>query len=80
MACEVAVVGSDSGEIPHVIDDAGLIFPEEDVGALRAHLIHLQDRETRLEFGRAGRQRVLDHYTQAQIATRTVEVYREMLA
>jgi glycosyltransferase involved in cell wall biosynthesis len=80
MACQVAVVGSDSGEIPHVIGDAGLIFPEGDVDALNAHLIQLQDHETRLEFGRAGRQRVLDHYTQTQIATQTVEVYREMLA
>jgi glycosyltransferase involved in cell wall biosynthesis len=80
MACQVAVVGSDSGEIPSVIGDAGLIFPEEDVDALSAHLRLLQDRETRLEFGRAGRQRVLDHYTQAQIATQTVKVYREMLA
>jgi glycosyltransferase involved in cell wall biosynthesis len=80
MACQVAVVGSDSGEIPHVIGDAGLIFPEEDVDALSARLMLLQDREPRLKFGRAGRERVLDSYTQAQIAARTVEVYREMLA
>jgi glycosyltransferase involved in cell wall biosynthesis len=80
MACQVAVVGSDSGEIPHVIGDAGLIFPEEDIAGLRAHLLQLQDRTTRQRFGRAGRERVLARYTQAQIATQTVEVYREMLA
>jgi glycosyltransferase involved in cell wall biosynthesis len=80
MACQVAVVGSDSGEIPHVIGDAGLIFPEEDAAALRAHLLRLQERETRLRFGQAGRQRVLACYTQAQIAAQTVDVYREMLA
>ncbi len=35
MATGVPVVGSDSGEIPHVIGDAGLIFPEDDALALR---------------------------------------------
>ena len=34
MACEVPVVGSDSGEIARVIGDAGLVFPEGDVAAL----------------------------------------------
>jgi glycosyltransferase involved in cell wall biosynthesis len=33
MACGVPVVGSDSGEIPFVIADAGLIVPEDDVAA-----------------------------------------------
>ena len=34
MACEVPVIGSDSGEIPVVVGDAGLIFPEGDSEAL----------------------------------------------
>ena len=34
MACEVPVIGSDSGEIPRVVGDAGLIFPEGDAEAL----------------------------------------------
>lgn len=37
-ACGVPVIGSDSGEIPHVVGDAGIIVPENDedgwVGAL----------------------------------------------
>jgi glycosyltransferase involved in cell wall biosynthesis len=28
MASKVPVIGSDSGEIPYVIEDAGLVFPE----------------------------------------------------
>ena len=35
MACAIPVVGSDSGEIPHVIGDAGLVTPEGDAAALR---------------------------------------------
>ncbi len=81
MACETAVIGSDSGEIPHVIGDAGLIFPEDDVAALHAHLLRvMQSPDLRDELGRNGRARVQAHYTQAQIAAQTVAVYREMMA
>ncbi len=81
MACETAVIGSDSGEIPHVIGDAGLIFPEDDVDALHAHLLQLmQSPDLRDELGRKGRARVLDRYTQSQIAAQTVAVYRKMMA
>jgi glycosyltransferase involved in cell wall biosynthesis len=38
MACGVPVVASDSGEIPFVIDDAGLIFPEGSVEDLASAL------------------------------------------
>jgi glycosyltransferase involved in cell wall biosynthesis len=81
MACGVPVVGSSSGEIPHVIGDAGLIFPEGDAGALRQALQRLHDSATlRAELRERGRQRVAQHYTQARIAAATVEVYRELLA
>jgi glycosyltransferase involved in cell wall biosynthesis len=81
MACEVAVVGSDSGEIPNVIGDAGFIFPEEDVVALREQLQKLLlGPALRQEAGRAGRRRVLQRYTQAQIAAQTVAVYRTLMA
>ncbi len=80
MACGVPVIGSNSGEIPHVIGPAGLIFPENDVGALRSHLLELmQSAELRRELGQSGRLRVLSHYTQSQIAAQTVAIYRNML-
>jgi glycosyltransferase involved in cell wall biosynthesis len=40
-ACGVPVVGSDSGEIPHVIDDAGSVVPEADEDAWAAILAAL---------------------------------------
>lgn len=80
MACEVAVIGSQSGEIPQVLGEAGLTFPEEDVGALAGLLQRLlDDPAARTELGRAGRRRVLQHYTMTEIASQTVEVYRQML-
>lgn len=81
MACETAVIGADSGEIPHVIGEAGLIFEEENVAQLRAHLLKLMQTEgLRHEMGRCGRQRVLQQYTQQQIAAQTVAVYQDILA
>lgn len=81
MACGVAVIGSDSGEIPHVIGPAGIIFPEDNQEALHQQLLKLmQNEELRWELGQRGRQRALAHYTQAQIASQTVEVYRQMLS
>ena len=80
MACEVAVIGSNSGEIPNVIGDAGLIFPEGNVGALRAQIETLQrDPAIRRELGARGRTRVLGHYTQARVAAETYAVYRAIL-
>jgi len=80
MACEVPVIGSNSGEIPNVIGSAGLVFPEDDAAALRSHLLDLmQSVDLRREIGQRGRQHVLKIYTQKQIATQTVDVYREMM-
>lgn len=80
MACAVPVVGSDSGEIPHVIGEAGLIFPEDDVAALAHQLQRLIDQPAeRCRLGEAGRQRVLQHFTMAQIAAQTVQVYRRLM-
>ncbi len=76
MACGVPVVGSSSGEIPNVIADAGAVFPEGDICALRAQMQRLmEDRTARNRLAAAGRQRVLARYTMAEIARRTVAVY-----
>jgi len=80
MACEVVVVGSDSGEIPNVIGDAGLIFAEENVGELQTHLQTLLDNsELRRHLAEAGRQRILRTYTMSQIATQSINVYNRVL-
>ncbi len=80
MACEVPVIGSNSGEIPNVIGDAGIIFSEGDAGALCAQLATLmRDPSRRAQLGARGRARVLENYTQARVAEETYAVYREML-
>ncbi len=81
MACGVPVLGSSSGEIPQVIGDAGLLFPEEDVDALAASLVLLQSQPAlRTELAAAGRARVLAHFTMRQVAQQTLAAYRRLLA
>jgi glycosyltransferase involved in cell wall biosynthesis len=81
MACAVPVVGSDSGEIPHVIGDAGLVTPEGDASALSGALERLKtDRALRRELGGRGRVRALERFTQASIAEQTVQVYRQVMS
>lgn len=77
MACQVPVIGSDSGEIPNVIGESGLIFPEGDAESLSQFLALLRsDPQRRRELGLAGRKRVLANYTQTKIADATVDFYR----
>ena len=77
MACGVATVGSDSGEIPHVVGPAGLVVPEGDVAALRAALQRLIDEPgLRARLAEKGRERFLTTYKQEQIARATVAVTR----
>lgn len=81
MSCETPVIGSDSGEIPYVIGDAGLIFKEGDARALTACVRQLLDNPTLYNtLARKGRQRVLENYTQGQIARQTYEAYTAILA
>ena len=80
LACGVPVVGSDSGEIPNVIGEAGLVFAEGDERALRARLSQLMaDASLQDKLAQRGRERVLAHYTQAQVAAKTYQVYCELL-
>jgi len=80
MACDVITIGARSGAIPEVIGDAGLTFAEGDVAELQAHLQQLiDDISLREGFREKGRQRVIDHYTQAAVAKNTVAIYRQIL-
>lgn len=79
MSCGVPVIGSTCGEIPNVVGEAGLLFPEEDVATLRRHLQDLMDDPNlRGHLASAGRRRVEAHYTMRQIAVETVNAYTEV--
>jgi glycosyltransferase involved in cell wall biosynthesis len=81
MACGVPVIGSDSGEIPRVVGDAGVITPEGDVNALRAALLRMgDDPQLRAMYAQAGRQRALTQFTNLAAAQNIYRVYQSVLA
>jgi phosphatidyl-myo-inositol dimannoside synthase len=72
-ACGVAVLGSDSGEIPFTIGDAGLVLPERDVNAWAVALgTLLDDGARRRELSARGRQRALSEFAWKVVANRTL--------
>lgn len=81
MLSGVAVVGSDSGAIPEVIGDAGLIFPEGDVAALAAYLQRLHDDPAlRCELAERGRQRALRRFSTSALADQFYDFCADLLA
>jgi len=80
MACAVPVIGSSAGEIPNVIQDAGLIFEQKNHQALLDSLKTLmQDESVRKVFGQKGLERVTKHYCHEAIAQATHKFWEEIL-
>ncbi|MEM7794129.1 MAG: hormogonium polysaccharide biosynthesis glycosyltransferase HpsO [Cyanobacteria bacterium P01_C01_bin.118] len=79
MACQVPVVGSDSGEIPHVIADSGLVFPEGDDAALADRLSQLiQQPQLKQELAKKGYKRAMERYTNKALAMELLAFYQEL--
>lgn len=81
MACGVAVIGSTSGEIPHVVGNAGIIVEEGNTQAWADALIRVVDNPSLLEDMRtAGIHRVATNYTNERIASQITDYYAELTA
>lgn len=76
MACGVPVIGSSSGEIPQVIERAGMVFGEGDAEDLsqKLRLLHTQP-SLREDLRLAGIRRVRERYTDTQIAANMITLY-----
>jgi glycosyltransferase involved in cell wall biosynthesis len=79
-ACGVPVIGSDSGEIPHVISDAGRVIGEADVLGWTTALGELiESASLRAELGAAGRQRAMSQFAWPNIARRHLDFFTSLL-
>lgn len=80
MSSGVPVIGSNSGAIPDIIGDAGMIVPEGSIESLRDALDNLRcNPDLRLRYANTGRARVLAHFTHQQVAADTVQVYQKIM-
>ncbi|MDZ8064954.1 MAG: hormogonium polysaccharide biosynthesis glycosyltransferase HpsO [Nostoc sp. DedQUE08] len=80
MACQVPVIGSDSGEIPYVIGDAGLVFPEGDIQALANCLVQLMDKpDFAHTLGEMGYKKAMIQYTNKALAKQQLEFYQKLV-
>ncbi|MGE0219902.1 glycogen synthase [Mycolicibacterium sp.] len=89
MACGTAVVASDVGGIPEVVDDGrtGLLvhYDAADAASFERELAYavnalVADEDKARRFGAAGRQRCIDEFSWAQIAEQTLQIYRQVTA
>ena len=80
MAAGVPVIGSDSGEIPSVVGDCGLIFPEGNIEKLRGWLRVLgKNPAERENMSARGKLKIQAQYSWEVIARNTYSVYQEVL-
>jgi alpha-maltose-1-phosphate synthase len=89
MACGTAVVASDVGGIPEVVDNGrtGLLvhYEQANTGHFEQELAYavntlVAEPSRAAGFGRVGRQRCIDEFSWAAIAEQTLEVYRKVSA
>ncbi len=89
MACGTAVVASDVGGIPEVVDDGvtgSLVhYDADDAAGYQARIAKavnalIADPERAERYGRAGRQRCIAEFSWAQIAQQTLEIYQKVCA
>jgi L-malate glycosyltransferase len=79
MACQIPVIGSDSGEIPHVIGDTGMVFPEGNVEALASCCRALiDDPELAHNLGQLGYAKAMSQYTNIALAKQQLEFYKRI--
>jgi glycosyltransferase involved in cell wall biosynthesis len=79
-ACGVAVIGSDSGEIPHVIGDAGIVVGEKDEPGWRAAIQQfIDDADARRALAERGLERARTRFAWPVVAEAHLRFFEDLL-
>jgi glycosyltransferase involved in cell wall biosynthesis len=79
-ACGIPVIASDSGEIPHVVENAALLVGEKDETGWRTALARfIDDPAIRSEFGSRGLERAKSTYAWPIVAQRHLAFFDDLL-
>lgn len=79
MACAVPVIASDSGEVPNVVGDAGVVVPEGSVEQWTAAVDRmLANADCRRQYGLRGRARVNEQFAWPIVAEQHLQFFEEL--
>jgi glycosyltransferase involved in cell wall biosynthesis len=79
MACEVPVAASRVGGLPEIVDDrVGGLFEPADPGDLARRVVELLGRKDLRGLGEEARRRVVEHWSNARLARRHLEIYEDL--
>jgi glycosyltransferase involved in cell wall biosynthesis len=80
MSCQVPVAASRVGGLPQIVDETvGTLFEPADPASLAGAVVRLLERPDLQAVGRAGRARVVTHWSGERLARRHVEIYQTLL-
>jgi glycosyltransferase involved in cell wall biosynthesis len=81
LSCELPVAASNVGGLPQIVSDAvGGLFEPGDPADLARTVVALLRKEDLPDRGREGRRRVVEHWSNARLAARHLEIYEALLA
>jgi len=83
MACEIPVIGTDSGGVREVVvnGETGYLCEVGDTDTMAEHAIEiLTDEDLASALGRAGRKRARDRFAEDAIVGEYEQLYRELAA
>lgn len=81
MSCGCPVIATDVGGNPGIVINkkTGRLVPSEDIPALAAAIRQLiENKETRLSYGQAGRVHIEEEYSLAKMLSRYAQLYRDL--